>query len=187
MLLSAVQLEKVLCRLGQDGHLGSLGRLYQARDLIPQCQEAGAKVVPPLPLQEVVVLPAVSVLSVRALGAVCRGPLGGDGGWGVWLLVVAGVWTEPFTLWFLILLLRVTFRGRGCIVVLLLVDRHVETLWAGVSADSDGHSLTASQQSGSALLAFHSNHINLIVIIICYIKRNNHTSLHMHRGVPSLP
>lgn len=62
--LLGVQLPEVLCCMGQDGHFRGLGRL-QTRDLIPQGQETGPQVVPPLSLKEIVVPSAVSVLSVR--------------------------------------------------------------------------------------------------------------------------
>lgn len=61
--LLGVQLVQVLCGVGQNGYFRSL-RGLESWDLVSQSQEAGAQVVPPLPLQEVVVLTAVGVVCV---------------------------------------------------------------------------------------------------------------------------
>lgn len=67
--LIGVQLLQVLRGSRQDCHLRRLGAVRQARDLVPQRQEARAQVVPPLALEEVVRLAFVCVLAVGGLGA----------------------------------------------------------------------------------------------------------------------
>lgn len=156
--LLCLQWAHILGGLLQDQHLGRLLVVCQLWHVVAQCQEAGAQVVAPLALQDVVVTPALAVLRVRAAAraavsagaalaarpwsagerAAGRGGRGGgwrdgSGGrsWGVWCLLLLWRW-GGVVVW--------SVRWGGCVVVLLLVDRaSLQDQLLRSSADEPAH------------------------------------------------